>query len=61
MLQNISSLRDEFDIFIFDVYGVIWDGSAMFPRALEVMEDLHKAGKTVIVMSNACGAFTGVG
>lgn len=53
MLQNISSLRDEFDIFIFDVYGVIWDGSAMFPRALEVMEDLHKAGKTVIVMSNA--------
>lgn len=53
MLSKFSALQNDFDLFIFDVFGVLWDGSALFPGTLELMENLRKAGKTVIVMSNA--------
>lgn len=53
MPENILELESEFDLFIFDVFGVLWDGAAMFPTALESMVELRKRGKTVVVMSNS--------
>lgn len=53
MLSKFSALQDEFDLFIFDIFGVLWDGSSLFPGILELMKDLREAGKTVVIMSNA--------
>lgn len=52
MLENILSLKDKFDVFIIDIYGVIWDGKQPITGALEHMIELKKAGKTVILLSN---------
>lgn len=52
MLENILSLKDKFDVFILDIYGVIWDGKKPVNGALEHMIELKKAGKTVILLSN---------
>lgn len=53
MLSKFSALQNEFDLFIFDIFGVLWDGSALFPGILELMKNLREAGKTVVIMSNA--------
>ena len=52
MLENILSLKNDFDLFVFDVYGVLWDGKKVISGALELLEDLKKNGKKVMIMSN---------
>lgn len=53
MPENILSLKDKFDVFIFDIYGVIWDGKAPIAGAMDIMQKLREAGKTVILLSNS--------
>lgn len=52
MPENILSLKDKFDVFLLDIYGVIWDGKKTIAGSLEVMSELKKAGKKVILLSN---------
>lgn len=52
MLQNILQFKDKFDIYLFDIYGVIWDGKRVIDGALETMKALKKAGKKVMLLSN---------
>lgn len=52
MPENILNLKDKFDVFLLDIYGVIWNGKMPVPGALEMMEELMKAGKKVILLSN---------
>lgn len=52
MPENILALKDKFDVFLLDIYGVIWNGKEPVSGALKAMEDLKKAGKTVILLSN---------
>jgi HAD superfamily hydrolase (TIGR01450 family) len=51
--NNILELADKFDLFLFDAYGVFWDGSKFFDGSREAMERLMQMGKTVCVLSNA--------
>ncbi len=53
MPDNILSLKDKFDVFVLDIYGVIWDGKAPIKGMLEAMAALKQAGKTVILLSNS--------
>ena len=53
MPDNILSLKDKFDVFVLDIYGVIWDGKAPIKGMLEAMAALTQAGKTVILLSNS--------
>lgn len=53
MLDNILELKDEFDIFIFDIYGVLWDGKKVIPNSLETLAVLKAAGKKVMLLSNS--------
>jgi HAD superfamily hydrolase (TIGR01450 family) len=53
--NNILELKDKFDIFIFDAYGVFWDGGDFYNGSREAMEYLVKIGKTVYILSNAAG------
>lgn len=52
MLDNILELKDNFDVFIFDIYGVIWDGKKLIPNSAETLAALKAAGKKIIIMSN---------
>lgn len=52
MPDNILSLKDKFDVFLLDIYGVIWDGKKPIDGAAQVMETLCREGKKVILLSN---------
>lgn len=51
--KNILSLMDKFDIFFFDAFGVLWDGSDFYENTKEALEELVSAGKIVVIVSNA--------
>lgn len=52
MPENILDLKDNFDLFIFDIYGVLWDGRQVIDGAPEILSALKKAGKKIIILSN---------
>lgn len=52
MPANILELRDNFDLFLLDMYGVVWDGAKPASNALYHMEMLRRAGKCVVILSN---------
>ena len=52
----ISSLKEliaSYDAFIFDIYGVLHHGSALFPHTLETLQLLERQQKNVFFISNA--------
>lgn len=51
--KSVSDFIDKYDAFILDIWGVIHDGSAAYPGVLETMQQLKKAGKEIIFVSNA--------
>ena len=50
--NNIIDLKDKFDVFIFDAYGVFWNGSDFYSGSREAMQYLVKNNKYVCVLSN---------
>ena len=51
--NNIQELSDIYDYFIFDVWGVIHDGSSAYSGAKEAIELLRNKGKKICFLSNA--------
>jgi ribonucleotide monophosphatase NagD (HAD superfamily) len=45
-------IADGFDAFLFDAYGVFYDGHGFFPGSIETMAELRARGKKVAVLSN---------
>ncbi len=52
-LSGIKELSDSYDYFLFDVWGVLHDGSTAYPGAIEAISFLRKAGKKICFLSNA--------
>ncbi len=52
-IQNIDSLIPNYDLFLLDLWGVIHDGSHLYPGVGEALMALKEAGKTIIFISNA--------
>lgn len=54
-LHQINSLTDirDADCFFVDVYGVLYDGRAYYPRALDICRQLMENGQAIYVLSNA--------
>lgn len=52
MPDNILALQDDFELFIFDIYGVLWNGKSLIDGVPERLAALKKAGKKVILLSN---------
>jgi HAD superfamily hydrolase (TIGR01450 family) len=50
--NNILELADKFDTFLFDAYGVFWDGSEFYDGSRENMQQLKRFGKKVYILSN---------
>ncbi|MDD2839755.1 MAG: HAD hydrolase-like protein [Rickettsiales bacterium] len=53
ILDNILDLKERFDIFIFDAYGVFWDGAGFYEGSREAMAELVADDKIVYILSNA--------
>ncbi|MGN1091486.1 MAG: TIGR01459 family HAD-type hydrolase [Alphaproteobacteria bacterium] len=54
-MQRIDSLldiADSADTFFIDVFGVLWDGAAFYPKAVTVCEKLMEKGKRIYILSN---------
>ena len=51
--EKLSDISYMYDTFIFDAYGVFWDGRGFYQGCLEAMEDLVQQGKTVVILSNS--------
>ncbi len=52
-IESLSELINQYDGFIIDLWGVIHDGTNLYPHALNAIEKLKEMQKTVIFVSNA--------
>ena len=50
---TIGRLSELYDFFLFDQFGVLHDGRAPFPGAVEALRRLKAAGKTIVILSNS--------
>lgn len=51
--RHLEELEDRFDCFIFDAYGVFYDGAKFYDGVLDYMAHLVQTGKQVVVLSNS--------
>lgn len=52
-VAGLAEIVDRYDAFIIDLWGVLHDGAAPYPGAVDALERLHEAGKPVALLSNA--------
>jgi len=55
-MKRIAGLReiaDQFDLFLVDQYGVLHDGVAAYPGAIEALAELASRGRKVVVVTNS--------
>ena len=52
-ISNIKEISSQYDYFIFDVWGVIHDGSNAYPGAVEAIAYLRQQNKKICFLSNA--------
>ncbi|KAJ6260960.1 4-nitrophenylphosphatase [Drechslerella dactyloides] len=50
--DEIDAFIDQFDTFLFDCDGVLWQGSKLMPRVVETLEMLRSKGKKLIFVTN---------
>jgi HAD superfamily hydrolase (TIGR01459 family) len=53
MLTGFAPLAERYDGFILDLWGVIHDGVAPYPGAVDLLKRLRAAGKPAVLLSNA--------
>lgn len=52
-LAGVAALARDFDGFILDQWGVLHDGTQAYAGAIECLEQLRRAGKQVVILSNS--------
>ncbi len=52
-IHSLSEIIDQYDGFIIDLWGVMHDGTALYPTAKAALKAIHEAGKEVVFLSNA--------
>ena len=50
---SLASIAKDYDGFILDLWGVVHDGTALYPGAKACLESLRRAGKKIVFLSNA--------
>lgn len=57
---HISGLRDivdQYDVFLIDMWGVLHNGCDPYSRVLDTIQQLRRAGKRLIILSNSSKKF----
>lgn len=52
-ISSFSTLTDKYDLFLLDLWGVVHDGTHLYPGVKDALELLRAQGKKVIFISNA--------
>jgi HAD superfamily hydrolase (TIGR01459 family) len=52
-LTGIRPLIERYDAFLVDQFGVLHDGQAPYPGAVDALGALHAAGKRVLILTNS--------
>ncbi len=52
-LQGLSAVTQDFDAFALDQYGVLHNGTELYPAVLDCLAALREAGKRVFILSNS--------
>lgn len=52
-IPSFAPLAEHYDAFLVDLWGVVHDGTALYAGARQCLEELHRAGKGVVFISNA--------
>lgn len=50
--NSLAEIPADCDLFLFDAYGVFWEGTGFYKNSRETMAELVRRGKTVVVLSN---------
>ncbi|KAF6257553.1 HAD-like domain-containing protein [Scenedesmus sp. NREL 46B-D3] len=53
VITSISEINGDFQFVLLDQFGVLHDGQQPYPHAIAAVEQLHAAGKQVLVLSNS--------
>lgn len=53
VIRQLSSIKEDYDALLLDLWGCVHDGSALYPHANECLRQLKEAGKRVVFLSNA--------
>ncbi len=53
LLDSITEILDEFDCAVLDQWGVLHDGTALYPGVVPCLEKIRRAGKSIVVLSNS--------
>lgn len=53
LLSSISSIIPHYNAFFLDLWGVVHDGSQLYPNVRDTLVEIKKSGKKVIFLSNA--------
>jgi HAD superfamily hydrolase (TIGR01459 family) len=53
LVDGISQLVDDYDVFLLDMWGLLHDGSRPFDGVLQTIANLKESGKTMIILSNS--------
>lgn len=51
--DNFLEISEKYQFFIFDIWGVIHDGTELYPNTISTLEYLKKQNKKVCLLSNA--------
>jgi HAD superfamily hydrolase (TIGR01459 family) len=52
-IHGVADVADRYDVVLCDVWGVVHDGRAAFPEAVEALQALRERGVVVVLLSNA--------
>jgi HAD superfamily hydrolase (TIGR01459 family) len=52
-LSGLSALAPDYDVILSDIWGVLHNGIAAFPTAVEALQQCREAGLKVVLISNA--------
>lgn len=53
LLKGFHEIADDYDIVLSDVWGVVHDGQAAFPRACDALRRFREKGGAVVLITNA--------
>ncbi len=53
VIDGLAAIADRFDAVLLDQWGVVHDGTTLFPGVVDCLERLKAAGKRVLLLSNA--------
>jgi HAD superfamily hydrolase (TIGR01459 family) len=53
IIKGFRDVSEKYDCFLFDLWGVLYEGEAIFRDALEVLRKLHLLNKPVVLISNS--------